>query len=84
MLVASSNALSNDKGKELHKESCITCHIVEHNNTFYTRNNSRLHNHFDLRKQVSNCVNAFNINWLPDEEKSVVNHLNNEYYDFRK
>ncbi len=84
MLVTSSNTLSNEEGKELHKEYCVTCHIIEHNNTFYTRNNSRLHSHFDLRKQVSNCVNALNINWLPDEEKLVVNHLNNKYYNFKK
>ncbi|WP_190600021.1 hypothetical protein [Candidatus Vesicomyidisocius sp. SY067_SCS001] len=82
MLVTSSDTFSNEKGKALHKESCINCHIIEHNNTFYTRNNSRLHNHFDLRKQVSNCVNALNINWFPDKEKSVVNYLNDEYYNF--
>ncbi|MBW5291112.1 MAG: hypothetical protein Rsou_0774 [Candidatus Ruthia sp. Asou_11_S2] len=84
MLIASSVAFANEEGKELHNESCIACHIIEHDDAFYTRDNSRLHNHFELRRQVSNCVSAFSIDWFPDEEKSVVNHLNNEYYKFKK
>ncbi len=84
MLIASSVAFANEEGKELHEESCITCHMVEHNDDFYTRDNSRLHHHFDLRRQVSNCVSVFSIDWFPDEEKSVVDHLNNEHYKFKK
>ncbi len=84
MLIASNGTLANEEGRELHKESCITCHIIEHDDTFYTRNNSRLHNHFELRHQVRNCVSVFSIDWFPDEEKSVVDHLNSEYYKFKK
>ncbi len=84
MLIASSATFANEEGKELHEESCIACHIIEHDDAFYTRDNSRLHNHFDLSRQVNNCVSTFNIDWLPDEEKSVVNYLNNEYYKFKK
>ncbi len=84
MLIASSVAFANEEGKELHEESCIACHTIKHDNDFYTRDNSRLHNHFDLRRQVSNCVSAFNIDWFPDEETSVVDYLNNEYYKFKK
>lgn len=84
ILIASSVAFANEEGKELHGESCIACHVIKHDDDFYTRDNSRLHNHFDLRSLVSNCVSVFNITWFPDEEKSVVDYLNNEYYKFKK
>jgi hypothetical protein len=37
-----------------------------------------------LRSQVSACANNLGTGWFPDEEKSVVDYLNNQYYNFKE
>ena len=71
---------ANEEGKELHEESCIRCHGSE----MYTRDNSKIQNHFDLRSQVSACANNLGTGWFPDEEKSVVDYLNDSHYKFKQ
>jgi hypothetical protein len=73
-----------EEGEELHTETCVTCHIATHDEKFYTRENSKMHNHFDLRSQVSNCISAFDVDLFPDEEASVVEFLNTQYYKFEE
>ena len=80
LLLSSSAIFANEEGKELHEESCMRCHGSE----MYTRDNSRIQNHFDLRSQVSACANNLGTGWFPDEEKSVVDYLNGQYYMFKK
>ena len=80
LLLSSSAIFANEEGKELHEESCIRCHGSE----MYTRDNSQIQNHFDLRSQVSACANNLGTGWFPDEEKSVVDYLNGQHYKFKK
>jgi len=70
----------NEEGRELHEESCMRCHGSE----MYTRDNSRIQNHLDLRSQVSACANNLGTGWFPDEEKSVVDYLNQTHYKFKQ
>ncbi len=70
----------NEEGKELHEESCIRCHGSE----MYTRDNSKIQDHFGLRSQVSACANNLGTGWFPDEEKSVVDYLNQTHYKFKQ
>lgn len=72
-----------DEGKELHEESCVACHIVQHDDAFYTRENRKMDSLPKLSGQVSRCVQAFSVGWFPDEEKSVVDYLNKHYYKFK-
>ncbi|MFP6775860.1 MAG: hypothetical protein VCA13_03740 [PS1 clade bacterium] len=72
------NVFANDEGKELHSESCIMCH----NDTMYTRLESKIENHYGLRRQVSFCSSNLGIGWFPDEEDAVVDFLNSNYYKF--
>ncbi|CAC9575316.1 hypothetical protein BPUTSESOX_1760 [uncultured Gammaproteobacteria bacterium] len=74
----------HNKGKELHNESCIACHMITHDDDFYTRKNRKMDTLPKLTGQVSKCVQAFSIGWFPDEEKSVVEYLNKKYYQFKK
>jgi hypothetical protein len=83
-LLANTATFANEEGEELHTETCVTCHIATHDEKFYTRKNSKMHNHFDLRSQVSNCISAFDVDWFPDEEASVVEFLNTQYYKFEE
>jgi mono/diheme cytochrome c family protein len=79
-ILLTSTSFANEEGKELHEESCTRCHGSEK----YTRDNSKIQNHFDLRSQVSACANNLGTGWFPDEEKSVVDYLNNQYYKFKE
>ena len=81
-LLVSSTVMANEEGKELHDDSCLACHVVEHDDAFYQREESRLKNFADLRRQVSMCMTAFNVDWFPEEESAVVDFLNT-YYKFK-
>ncbi len=72
-----------EEGKQLHDESCLNCHIFQHDESFYTRDDKKVNNYFKLRSQVSFCVTNLNINWFPDEQMSVVEYLNTTYYHYK-
>ena len=73
-----------NEGKELHEESCVACHIVHHDDAFYTRKDRKVASLSKLGGQVSRCNQAFSGGWFPDEEELVVNYLNTQYYKFKK
>ncbi len=73
-----------NEGQELHDESCIACHIATHDTAFYMRDNRKVDTLPKLGGQVSRCAQNFRTGWFPDEEKAVVNYLNNTYYQFKK
>ncbi len=83
-LLTSALAFADEDGKELHDESCLACHIATHDEAFYTRDNSKMGTLFDLRRQVSMCASNFELGWFPEEEKAVLDYLNNQYYHLKK
>lgn len=83
-LLATSNAFAESEALERHNESCVSCHIVDHDDDFYTRENTRMKTHFDLRRQVSTCAVAFSVGWFPEEEAGEVKFLNDKYYKLAK
>ncbi len=74
---------ASEEGKNLHNQSCVACHVVQHNADFYTREDRRIVSLPKLGGQVSRCVSTLGLEWFPDEEKSVVDYLNNQYYKFK-
>jgi len=70
----------NEEGRELHEESCLRCHGSEK----YTRDDRKVQDHFGLRSQVSACANNLGTGWFPDEEKAVVDYLNQTHYKFKQ
>ena len=83
LLIISLNILAED-GKEIHDESCIECHIATHNSDFYTKKDSKMDTMLKLRTQVSMCATTFETGWFPEEQKSVVEYLNSEFYKLEK
>jgi hypothetical protein len=79
MLTISGTVIANEEGKELHDEACIRCHDSE----IYTRFESRIENHFDLKRQVSFCSSNLSTGWFPEEEEAVIDFLNSTYYKFK-
>ncbi|BAS67838.1 MAG: hypothetical protein DSY43_00570 [Gammaproteobacteria bacterium] len=82
-ILLSGTAFSDEgEGKELHQESCVGCHMIQHDEAFYTRSNSKMHSISNLGAQVSRCAQNFSTGWFPEEEKAVVDFLNKTYYKF--
>ena len=79
ILMASTMAMGST-GEILLKESCTGCHATE----MYTRDSSKITNAFELRRQVSYCNNNLSAGWFPEEETSVVNYLNQNFYHFKE
>ncbi len=71
------------EGQTLHQESCIACHIVPHDEAFYLRENRKVSSLIGLSTQIGRCAQNFSTGWFPDEEKAVVDYLNQHYYKFQ-
>ena len=59
-------------------EKCSSCH----DETVYTRPNHRMQNLAQLEKQVRFCDANVGTTLFNEDIKSVVNHLNQQYYHF--
>ena len=75
------------RGRELHKENCISCHA----NAFggdgtgiYTRADRKMESYAGLRKQVMRCKTALGVSWPDDQIDDVVTYLNESFYKFKK
>ncbi len=82
--LSGTNAFSNESAQDRHEASCVACHIIEHDDDFYTRENTRMKTHLDLRRQVSTCMVAFGVDWFPEEEAGEVKFLNDKYYKLKQ
>jgi len=70
-----------EEGKELHDQSsCLRCHGSE----MYTRDDRKVQDYSDLKRQVSFCSNNLSTGWFPEEEELVVDFLNKTYYQHKK
>ena len=82
-MTISISLFANEEGMELHQQSCINCHIVYHDDAFYTREDRKIKTLAKLGGQVSRCVSTLELGWFPDEEQSVLEHINAQYYKFK-
>lgn len=73
-----------ENGQELHDESCIDCHMMPEHTALYTQEDSKVDTLHRLGGQVSACTQILNITWFPEDERDVVEYLNNNYYKFPK
>ena len=71
-----------EQGQELHNQSCLNCHIAQHDKAFYTREDRKMKDFSNLKGQVSRCISAFSLDWFPEEESSVRFYLNHNFYYF--
>ncbi len=69
-----------DEGAELHQDQCEGCHGTE----LYRSPARKISRHFDLRRQVSMCIDVTGkgADWFPEEQESVVDYLNRDFYQF--
>lgn len=87
MGIFASSAMANEGvstqlGMDLHEESCVECHIVNHDQDFYENKDRKMDEYSKLKRQVSMCMTNFNLDWFPEEERSVLKYLNDTFYKY--
>lgn len=85
--VLASPALAADikRGKTLHDENCIECHVSIQGGDgsgIYTRPDRRIDSLPALSSQVNRCKNSMGVSWPQDQIDDVVAYLNSSYYKF--
>jgi hypothetical protein len=75
------SALPGDsaEGKKLHDANCTTCHST----SVYTRQDRKIKSLAALGKQVASCTHMAQVALTEDEQKSVVEYLNQQFYKFK-
>ena len=85
LCIFSSSILFAGEGEDLHKESCLSCHVSNHDKKFYSsRVNKKMKTLANLSAQVRMCSGARNTGWFPEEEAEVTKWLNDKYYHLKK
>ena len=67
------------QGKKLHDANCTTCHST----SVYTRPDRKVKSLAALNKQVTSCTHMAQVTLSEDEQKSVVEYLNRQFYKFK-
>ena len=74
-------------GKELHNQSCTSCHVRMQGgdgSTLYTRSNRRVNSLGALDAQVRRCESNLELKWFDEDIISVSQYLNSEYYKLQE
>jgi hypothetical protein len=67
-------------GKTLYMEAnCQKCHHMDEQ---YDPRSEKVTSLHDLKGWVLGCANNFGIEWFPEENKQVVEYLNETYYHY--
>jgi len=67
------------EGKKLHDANCVSCH----NASVYTRRDRQVNSLSALNQQVDGCVHGAHLTLTPDQQKSLVKYLNEQFYKFK-
>ena len=83
-LTVSVNAEDVHPGKAIHDESCLKCHIGNHDEKFYTRENRRIKDLKGLDSMVKMCDANLGTALFDEDMDDVTNYLNENFYKFPK
>jgi mono/diheme cytochrome c family protein len=67
------------QGKKLHDSNCTQCHST----SVYTRPDRKVKSLAALSSQVTSCTHMAQATLTEDEQKSVVEYLNQQFYKFK-
>jgi len=87
LTAAAEEKISAERGKTLHDESCVQCHIGMtggDGSALYTRSDRKINSRSSLETQVQRCVTNINLSWFEEEVKSVSEYLDLTWYKFSK
>ena len=74
------------RGKELHDENCVKCHIslVGGDGTgIYVREDRRIDSYSALNNQVKRCKTSLGVPWPEHQIDDVITYLNTQFYKFK-
>lgn len=89
-LVISQNSFAAgdiERGKELHKENCTSCHasaLGGDGTKIYTRADRKIDSYEALENQVKRCKTALGVSWPEHQIDDVLAYLNETFYKFKK
>ncbi|HTS55536.1 MAG TPA: hypothetical protein VMH26_19875 [Burkholderiales bacterium] len=78
-LIQSALAADSVQGKKLHDANCTKCH----NTSVYTRQERKIKSLAALNERVAACTHAAQVTLTDDEQKSIVQYLNEQFYKFK-
>ena len=88
MLAQTSQAAGDvERGRELHNDNCITCHVnlVGGDGTgIYTRADRKIESYEALQNQIMRCKTALGVPWPEHDIDDVLAYLNHTFYKFDK
>ena len=67
------------QGKKLHDANCVKCHST----SVYTRQDRKIKSLAALNEQLVPCTHAAQVTLTDDEQKSIVQYLNEQFYKFK-
>jgi hypothetical protein len=69
----------SDQGKKLHDANCTQCHST----SVYTRPDRKVKSLAALSSQVTSCTHMAQATLTEDEQKTIVDYLNRQFYKFK-
>ena len=69
-------------GKALHDESCLKCHVKDHNEAFYTRNDRKMTSYKGLQSMIRMCDANLGTSLFDEDMEEIGKYLNETYYKF--
>ena len=78
------NAADAHPGKALHDENCVNCHMGNHDEKFYTKENRRVKDFKGLGSMVKMCDANLGTALFDEDMDEITNYLNDSYYKFPK
>ena len=76
-----------ERGKELHKENCTSCHasaLGGDGTQIYTRADRKIDSYEALENQVKRCKTALGVSWPEHQIDDVLAYFNETFYKFKK
>ena len=78
------NAEDAHPGKAIHNENCLNCHIGNHDEKFYTRENRSIKDLKGLGSMVKMCDANLGTALFDEDMEEVTKYLNENFYKFPK
>lgn len=81
-----SSAADIAKGKSLHDEKCVGCHVKRFGgdgSEIYTRANRIIKSREALGQRVATCNAMVSAGLLPEDEENIAAYLAQRYYKFK-
>ena len=67
------------QGKKLHDANCVKCHST----SVYTRQDRKIKSLAALNERLVPCTHEAQVTLTDDEQKSIVQYLNEQFYKFK-